>query len=111
MPYDRWSPSGTPVFCAHVAINAKEFIEHLGPAVLGFSGPGCGFSQGGQLLFAGMLDCMSQRFRRVFSRPRFLFMKNDHVPASDSENGRSASLAFQCNQTERFLHAGVNEQI
>ena len=58
-------------------------------------------------------DRVGQRLRRVFARPRFLFVKNDpvHVTAANADHRRAASLTLERNQTERLLHSRMNEEI
>src|ERR1700730_6105802 len=98
----RWSPSGTPLVCAHLAINAKKLLKDARPSVDASCYFGGSAAQDRQFPRARLLDCIGQRCRRVVARPTLLFVKNDsiHVTAFDAHDRCAAGLAFQRHETK-----------
>src|ERR1700704_5705123 len=113
MARSRSFRSWTPVFCADFPINAKELLKYPWPAVRFLCRDRRGSTQDRQFLAAQVFDGVGQRCRRIFARPRFLFVKDDpvHVTAANANDRRSAGLTFERDQAKGFLHARMNEEI
>src|SRR5580700_1913957 len=102
-PFDRdpllWRQFRSPMRRADTAINAKELLEHARPTVQFLGCLRRISAHDRQFLRAKFLDRVGQRFRRVFARPQFLFVKNDsiHVTAANAGYRRAAGLTFERN--------------
>src|SRR4029450_6930172 len=101
------------VVCANLAVNAKQFLKYTRPAVHSFRCSCGGLPQSRQFLGAKIFDGISQRFRRVVLRPRFLVVTNNpiHVTPANSYDRCAACLTFQGHKSKPPLHAWMNEEI
>src|ERR1043166_6704391 len=101
------------VVCTWLAGNAKKAVENLWPGMQPgslFSGQ---FAEARQVLAGKTLDRVRQSLSIILLCPGGLVMKYEivHCGAADADDGSAAGLTLQCDQTERFLNAGMNKHI
>src|SRR6266487_2469358 len=107
------SMAASCVVGADLVVNTKNLLKYTRPSVIQSGTPNCSGAEPLQFLNVHGFDCIGQRLRTVFPRPRFLVMTNNpvHVTATDSHYRGAAGLTFQRHETKCFLNPRVNEEV
>src|SRR6266550_5510776 len=113
MLYRSSSMAASCVVGADLVVNTKNLPKYTRPSVIQSGTPNCSGAEPLQFLNVQGFDCIGQRLRAVFPRPRFLVMTNNpvHVTATDSHYRRAGGLTFQRHEPKCFLNPRVNEKV